>query len=81
MFSQNGHSASTRINDRIDNLATNLKSAVEQMSKQAYTAKEKASASASSFIAKTGQAIKDHPIAAVGIAFGLGYLVMRALRR
>ncbi len=77
MFSQNGHSASVRINDGIDNLASNLKAVVEQMSKQAYTVKD----SASSFIAKTGQTIKEHPIAALGIAFGLGYLVVRALRR
>jgi len=77
MFSQNGHSTGVRISDGIDNLASNLKSVVEQMSKQAYSAKK----NASSFVAKTGEIIKAHPIAAIGIAFGFGYLVIRALRR
>ncbi len=30
---------------------------------------------------RTGEAIKAHPIAAVGIAVGAGYLVIRVLRR
>jgi len=34
-----------------------------------------------SFTSKAGQAIKDHPIAALGFAFGLGYLFMRLIRR
>jgi ElaB/YqjD/DUF883 family membrane-anchored ribosome-binding protein len=28
-----------------------------------------------------GALIKDHPLAAIGIAFGVGYLVMRLIRR
>ena len=34
-----------------------------------------------SYVAKTGQMIKEHPIAAVSVAFGIGYLVVRIARR
>lgn len=32
-------------------------------------------------LARTGETIKEHPIAAVGAAFGLGYLLVRIARR
>jgi ElaB/YqjD/DUF883 family membrane-anchored ribosome-binding protein len=36
---------------------------------------------ARSGIKQLGRLIKDHPVAAVAIAFGVGYLAMRILRR
>jgi ElaB/YqjD/DUF883 family membrane-anchored ribosome-binding protein len=30
---------------------------------------------------KTGETIKAHPIAAIGVALGLGYVIMRVVRR
>ena len=33
------------------------------------------------YIRKVGDLIKQHPIAAIGIAFGVGYVTMRLLRR
>jgi ElaB/YqjD/DUF883 family membrane-anchored ribosome-binding protein len=32
-------------------------------------------------IRKTGSLIKEHPIAAIGIAFGLGYIAVRLLKK
>jgi ElaB/YqjD/DUF883 family membrane-anchored ribosome-binding protein len=84
----NGINHPETLNDRIDSLASNLKSVVDHLSTRATSFKDKASeaksyatASATSFADKTGKAIKDHPIAALGIAFGIGYLVMRLIRR
>jgi len=30
---------------------------------------------------KTGSMIKEHPIVAIAVAFGIGYIVMRIMRR
>lgn len=32
-------------------------------------------------VSKTGSLIKEHPIAAIAIAFGIGYIAMRVMRR
>ena len=32
-------------------------------------------------VGKTGEAIKSHPIAAIGVALGLGYAIVRIARR
>lgn len=88
MSSQNGANPSTNLNDPIDMLESNFKSVVEHMTSRAGALDDKASevkttaaASDTSFISKAGKAIKDHPIAAIGIAFGAGYLFMRLIRR
>lgn len=87
MTSPNGLSAST-LSDRIHSLMSNLKNAGEHLSSAAASFKNKASeakshaaSSVGSFAAKTGKVIKDHPIMAIGVAVGAGYLVMRLLRR
>ena len=75
MNPQNG--TSTSVNERIDTLASNLKHVVESMASRA----EHAKSSATSYAAKVGKYIKDHPIAALGVAFGTGYVLTRLLRR
>jgi ElaB/YqjD/DUF883 family membrane-anchored ribosome-binding protein len=74
--------------DPIDILEANFKSVVEALTSGASSvetkvsgAKERATTSVTTFAAKATKAVKDHPIAAVGIAFGLGYLLMRLIRR
>ncbi|MGE5183255.1 MAG: hypothetical protein ACM31C_14395 [Acidobacteriota bacterium] len=32
-------------------------------------------------VSRTGSLIKEHPIAAIAIAFGIGYVAMRMMRR
>ena len=88
MTPHNGASTTVAINDRIDNLAANLKHVVEHMSARASAfkddasqAREHASATARTFFARASKVIQDHPIAAIGVAFGLGYLATRLWRR
>ncbi len=88
MNPKNGTNPSTTLDDRIDSLASNFKSVVEHMRTRAASLNDKASevktnaaASATAFVSKAGKVIKDHPIAAIGIAFGVGYLFMRLIRR
>ena len=87
MNNQNGLPAATP-NDRIHSLASNVKEVAEHLSTAAATVKNKASeakahvvSSARPIVAKAGRAIKEHPIMAVGLALGVGYLVMRLIRR
>jgi ElaB/YqjD/DUF883 family membrane-anchored ribosome-binding protein len=82
MKAQNG------ANDPIDTLESNFKDVVEFLRSRASSVEEKvsdvkktAAARVTSFSAKAGTAIKDHPIAVIGIAFGVGYLLMRLIRR
>ncbi|HEY5952254.1 MAG TPA: hypothetical protein VIV40_42440 [Kofleriaceae bacterium] len=69
-------------------LESNFKTVVEHLASHAEPrddnasgAKANGAASITSFIAKASQAIKDYPIAAIGIAFGVGYVFMRLVRR
>jgi ElaB/YqjD/DUF883 family membrane-anchored ribosome-binding protein len=87
MTAQNGIPSSTS-SDRIDSLKSNLKGVAQQVSTAAAAFKERASETKSHVAAgarmlgvRLGQAIKDHPVAAIGIALGAGYLVIRLIRR
>ena len=87
MSSQNGHAPQV-LHERIDSIASSLKSAADQLSNAAASARDHASevtshaASRASLLgARASKAIMDHPIAALGIAFGAGYLLMRLIRR
>lgn len=74
----------------VDSLESNFKNIAEYLSaiaEGAAATKTSAATSASRFSSKAGKAIKDHPFAAIGIAagvlaaVGVGYLVIRLLRR
>jgi ElaB/YqjD/DUF883 family membrane-anchored ribosome-binding protein len=87
MSSHNGLAAKA-LHDRIDAIASNLKSVIEQLSSAASSVKDRASdvtshamSGASSLGTRTGKAIQNHPIAAIAIALGAGYLVVRWMRR
>ena len=81
-------SVSKSLDDRIDALAANLKHLVEQMATTAAEVKgrtidieQQASSKASSLASRAARVIQDHPLAAIGVAFGAGYLMMRLIRR
>jgi ElaB/YqjD/DUF883 family membrane-anchored ribosome-binding protein len=75
MQNQNGLRAET-LNDRIHLLVSNLKTAASSFKDRATEAKSHAATIA----AKTGRAIKAHPLVAIGVALGAGYLTGRLLR-
>lgn len=88
MPSHNGAPFSTALDDRIDALAADLKNLVEQMATTAaevkgrvIDVKQQARSKAGSLASRAARVIQDHPIAAIGAAFGAGYLVMRLIRR
>ena len=81
-------SVAKSLDDRIDALAANLKHLVEQMATTAAEVKgrtidiqQQASSKAGSLASQAVRFIQDHPIAAIGAAFGAGYLVIRLIRR
>ena len=74
--------------DRLDMLKQSVQGLVDFGSERAGALKERmigakdtVVSNSSSALRKLGGTIKAHPIAAVGIAFGIGYLAMRWIRR
>lgn len=87
MSSQNGH-APEALHERIDSIASGLRDVAEQLSSTVASVKGQASDLTSHAVSRASwlrerasKAIQDHPIAAIGIAFGAGYLIMRMIRR
>jgi hypothetical protein len=70
-------SISDVLDARFDALKHGIKDLIDAGGDRAHQIK----GTAMTGIDKTGRLIKDHPIAAVMIAFGVGYLVMRVMRR
>lgn len=64
--------------DPIDVLEANFKSVVEELTSHATSPDEAHGVKPDTRFTK---AIKDHPIAAIGIAFSAGFVLMRLLRR
>lgn len=88
MLSQNGLRGHTAINERIDSIASELKSVADRLSSAAASLKDRAAdagsharTTAGSLADRAGRTIQDHPIAAIGVAFGAGFLLMRLIRR
>ncbi len=88
MASQNGTHSSPTLHQRLDAVASNLKNAVHRVSAAASSLRHRASdvvqqpaARAGSFAARAREVIQAHPIAAIGITLGSGYLLVRWLRR
>jgi len=68
----------------IDALAANLRTVGTYIAEHPPTAGETRAPPAADkqpFVARVRTAITRHPFAAIGLAFGLGYLVIRAIRR
>ena len=82
MGTSNGTYAS--FDDRLDTLSKNFGQVIAHMTamrEHADEVKTTEVSGARATFAKAGKIIKSHPIAAVGIAFAVGYGVMRMLRR
>jgi ElaB/YqjD/DUF883 family membrane-anchored ribosome-binding protein len=88
MSERNGTSTTATASSSIDNLKDRVNHLVEQGQEKAgdiknaiVDAKDKVVSTGSSFIASARNLIVDHPFAAVGVAFGVGYVAMRIFRR
>lgn len=74
--------------DRLDALKESVRGLVDSSSERADRLKSKmvdvkdsVFESSRSGINRLGELIKDHPIAAIGIAFGIGFFAIRMMRR
>lgn len=68
------------LNHRIDSIKDSVKDIVDVGTDRASDIKDTAIDGASKFATQTAKLIKKHPFAAVGIAFGIGYIAMRLVR-
>ncbi len=79
---------SAALENRFDSLKASVRDLVDaggeragQLKNKAIDVKDSVVENGGIAIRKTGSFIKEHPIVAIGIAFGIGYLAMRLLRR
>lgn len=83
---QKNGSAST--SNRLDSIKSSVRHLVDaggeragQLKHKAIDVKDTVFENGSAAISRTGSLIKEHPLAAVAIAFGVGYIAIRLLRR
>ena len=81
-------SSTTAANTTLDNIKDRAKHIVDAGQEKAgeikdalVDAKDKVMSSGASFLNSSRNLITDHPFAAVGVAFGVGYVAMRIFRR
>lgn len=84
-MNKNGTSA---LDDRMGNLKESVRNLVDaggerasQIKERLFDAKDVAVDKGSAAIGRVSALVKEHPIAAIGIAFGIGYLAIRLLRK
>lgn len=76
------------LDDRMGNLKESVRNLVDasgerasQIKDRLYDAKDVAVDKGSAAIGRVSALVKEHPFAAIGIAFGVGYLAIRMLRK
>ena len=76
------------VDTRIDSLKESVRNLVDaggeragQLKTRAVDLKDNVVEQGGIYIRKTGSIIKEHPIAAIGIAFGIGYIAVRLLKK
>lgn len=76
------------LENRLDSLKDSVRSLVDaggeragQLKSKAIDAKDAVFENGEVALRKAGSFIKEHPIAAIGVAFGIGYIAMRMLKK
>ena len=76
------------LDNGIDSLKESVRNLVDaggeragQLKTKAIDVKDSVFENGGNAIRKTGSLIKEHPLAAIGIAFGLGYIAVRMFRK
>jgi len=69
------------LGSRIDSLKDSVKDLVDAGTDRAASLKDATVSGVSKLASQTVKFVKHHPIAAVAIAFGVGYIAMRLVRR
>lgn len=76
------------LENRVDSIKESVRNLVDaggeragQLKNKAIDVKDSVIDNGGAALRKTGSLIKDHPLVAIGIAFGVGYIVVRLLRK
>ena len=84
----NKNGTSGALDDKMGNLKDSVRNLVDaggeranQLKDKLYDAKDVAFDTGSAALGEVRALVKEHPIAALGIAFGVGYLLVRMLRK
>ena len=76
------------LENRVDSLKQSVRNLVDaggeragQLKGKAIDVKDSVVENGGIYIQKTGSLIKEHPLAAIGIAFAVGYITVRLLKK
>ena len=76
------------LDNKLDTLKESVRNLVDaggeragQIKSKAIDVKDSVVENGGAALKKAGELIKEHPIAAIGIAFGVGYIVVRMLKK
>lgn len=78
-MARNGTTSS--IEGRLDSLKESVRNLVDVGSSKMSDVKDTVLTTGKKGMRRAGSLIKEHPIIAIGIAFGIGYFTVRMLRR
>jgi ElaB/YqjD/DUF883 family membrane-anchored ribosome-binding protein len=78
-MARNGMTAS--IESRLDSLKESVRNLVDVGSERMSDVKDTVVSTGRSGIHRASSLIKKHPIVAIGLAFGIGYIAIRVFRR
>jgi ElaB/YqjD/DUF883 family membrane-anchored ribosome-binding protein len=81
MNNRNGTDTADRLDRKLDPLKERVTERVDAIRSRVVDAKNEAITRGNAYLDRATDAIKAHPLKAVGIAFGVGYLGMRLFRR
>jgi len=75
------------LDNKLDSIKESVRNLVDaggeragQLKSKAIDAKDAVFENGEAAIKKTGSLVKDHPLAAIAIAFGVGYITLRLLK-
>ena len=73
--------ATNDLSSRLDSLTDSVKDLASAGAEKATSIKDSAVDGVSWFASNTAKLVKKHPFATIAIAFGVGYIAMRLVRR
>ncbi len=78
-MNKNGTAATA--SEKLDELKDNVRNQAGMLKERAVDLKNTVVERGSDTLTKLSDLIKEHPIAAIGVAFGVGYITVRMLRK
>lgn len=81
MATMNKNGTAATASEKLDELKENVRTQAGVLKERAVDLKNTVVERGGDTLTKVSDLIKEHPIAAIGVAFGIGYITVRMLRK